>query len=110
MSEWLRYRHVIVNDGSKAEAFIRGIERHLGGECHQIHEREQIGALEGQPVEQWLVGFGGETWRGKFYFIGGKLRALELLANFEISPERLTMATCGVAVLTWNNYARFGDV
>lgn len=109
MSRWLEYRHVIVNADWKAEAFISGIEKHLG-EMHEIHGREKLGELEGKDVEQWLVGFGGETWRGKIFYVGGTLRALELLPNFDCTPQRLTMATCGLAVLTWNKYALFGDV
>jgi hypothetical protein len=102
---YLRSVYVVVNDGYKPEAFIRLLERHFG-DCHNIGEPNH----KANGWSSQFVGFGGETWRGMLFLDGDRIVAFQLFPNFDMGVERLAVATCGLAELIHQKWARLSDV
>jgi hypothetical protein len=107
----LSVRWAIINDAWLAGPFVHKAEHHLGGTMHGISSPAQAGP--GKFCQ--LVGFGGEVWRGRYWFTveGDKQTALglELIPNFDCTPERLALTTAGLALLMHCKYgpANFHD-
>ena len=99
--------YVIINNGWMPDVFLHRITSALCrdefADCHPIGGRTEEGLTQGWSRQ--LVGFGGEHWRGMVYYgPHGKAKAVRLIPNFDAEPEEVTLATCGIAVLTGNKF------